>query len=228
MRRAAVFAMLLWSLGAVAQAPDVATILTKVSDTFVKAKTYHFVGKAEVIRDGLPDLDESLQMEIVIRRQDRMRFSFQGKMLAIVNGDQISLVDAETGESKTMKRQPMPVDTGRDEDLLENTDRGFIIRYRSFASVPQLARLLPEQTIEADGGRHACYVLEIRAKITDPEANRAGESKGVYTWWVDKDRFIVLREDMRSADGKYSSSIVFSVAKVNEPLDESLFRVPVK
>jgi hypothetical protein len=68
-------------------------------------------------------------------------------------------------------------------------------------------------------------VIEIHAPS---KGEGAWASEGAYTWWVDKQRSIVLREDTRSKVGTRMSSMVFEVAKVNEPLPESLFQIPAK
>jgi hypothetical protein len=151
-KRAALIVPLLWSIAAEAQAPpDAVIILKKVGEIYTNAKSYHFVGKNETIRDGKAVPEEDMRIEIAIRRSDRLLMSTQGKVVAIVNGNRMYLANPETGEGRVVKRRPMNVDMGQDEDVLKSTDLGFTIRYRAFASFPGIAHFVREEAIVADG-----------------------------------------------------------------------------
>jgi outer membrane lipoprotein-sorting protein len=191
------------------QGPDVARILNNVRDAYANAKTYQFVGQVETWQG--PGDRQKVTVDIALRRSDRLRMGMQGTGLIIVKDDKISFQEPGSA-TREIKREPMDMD-GVWGDFLEYSDRAFAIRYRGFASSPKNARLLREETIDADG-KHSCYVVEI--SIPD---------NPVYVWWVDQRRFIVLREDMMGKSG-HGSSVTFATAKVNEELPESLFEVP--
>jgi outer membrane lipoprotein-sorting protein len=83
------------------------------------------------------------------------------------------------------------------------------------------AKLAREETCTTNGARSACYVLEINAKRLNPDV-----ATGTYTLWVDKQQYLVARDELRQiADGRvvYANSILFDVAKVDEPIEDKLF-----
>ena len=78
-------------------------------------------------------------------------------------------------------------------------------RFRQASNYAAEARFLREETIAAGGDSAVeCYVIQIPT---------LGE-----TWWVDKRRFYVVRQD--SAD----SSTTYKTVKLNEPLSDDLFK----
>ena len=49
---------------------------------------------------------------------------------------------------------------------------------------------------------------------------------GVYTLWVDEQRYLVLRDDFSLVDkgaGTYTSSILYDIARINDEIPERLF-----
>jgi outer membrane lipoprotein-sorting protein len=64
-------------------------------------------------------------------------------------------------------------------------------------------------------------VLEINAETTSPQT-----VTGVYTLWVDKQRYLVLRDDFSLVDkvaGTYTNSILYDIARINVEIPERLF-----
>jgi outer membrane lipoprotein-sorting protein len=78
-------------------------------------------------------------------------------------------------------------------------------RFRQASNYGGEARLLREETIAAGGDAAVeCYVIQIPP---------LGE-----TWWVDKRRFYVVRQDGAA------SSTIFKTVRLNEPLSDDLFK----
>ena len=81
------------------------------------------------------------------------------------------------------------------------------------------AQLLREETIEVNGGRINCFVLEIseeRGPDLFPQS---------WTWWVDKVRHLVYRADRKTVAprGSDEATILFRNLRLNEPVADDLF-----
>ena len=73
------------------------------------------------------------------------------------------------------------------------------------------AQLLREDTIDVGGKRAACFVIQVRRS----------RQPGTATWWIDKTRFVVLRDD------EERPSLDRDQALANAPdRDGAFFRVP--
>ena len=90
----------------------------------------------------------------------------------------------------------------------EAMDQFMMWRYRGAAALTGGSKFLREDAIEVAGAKVACYVVTV-----SPE--RPGSA---YTWWVDKKRYRILREDHAG------SSVVFTLIKLDEPLPDELFQ----
>jgi outer membrane lipoprotein-sorting protein len=88
------------------------------------------------------------------------------------------------------------------------------------------ARILREETLEADGAEIDCYVIEA-VYAFGPAA--AEERPIRRTYWVDKSRFVVLREAYTSgtagpgADTVPRITTTFTAVKINEPIADDVF-----
>ncbi len=86
-------------------------------------------------------------------------------------------------------------------------DQFAMTRYRRAADFIEGAKFLREEAIELAGTKVDCYVVAVPVQ----------GSASLYTWWVDKQRHRILRED------DSVSSAVFTTIKLNEPLPDELF-----
>jgi len=87
-------------------------------------------------------------------------------------------------------------------------DHFMMWRYRGATGFTANAKFLREEVIEFAGAKVDCYVLTVSQK-----------SGGyAYTWWVDKQRSLILRED------NSETSSVFTTIKLDEPLPGDLFK----
>lgn len=114
-----------------------------------------------------------------------------------------------------------------------------IPKFEDIAESLKDARLLREETLELDGASVDCYVIEAvydsgstRARAGAKGAQRSQNLIMRKTFWVDKSRYVVLREAFTTESGKAGAenglgapSIVttFSAVKINEPLADDLF-----
>jgi outer membrane lipoprotein-sorting protein len=92
------------------------------------------------------------------------------------------------------------------------------------------ARILRQETVQLDGNGVDCYVVRIEYDYSREEAKAA---PAIRIYWIDKNRFIVLREDWESRDEVESEvvsgslnmkySTIFKKARLNEPVPDQLF-----
>ncbi|HTA69548.1 MAG TPA: hypothetical protein VK776_14765 [Bryobacteraceae bacterium] len=80
-------------------------------------------------------------------------------------------------------------------------------RYRHAEDFTKGAKFLREESIEITGAKIACFVLTV-----------APSGKLEYTWWVDKQKYRVLRED------DAGNRAVFTSIRLNEPIRDELFK----
>jgi len=200
----------------------VAGFLRKVSDTYANAKQYRFAVK----KSG----EESGFMQIAVRKPNQFRLEADGRVLdgADAFGNVTMLSDGYNAwnyiqgtNQFTKKSTTIPLlDTEppevSPETFVWQAEAVFITRYTEMAKASDHATFLRSETIEAGGGPADCYVFEIRAPLPGYRDD--------YTWWVDKKRFLVLREDTKPASARRpASSTIYTVAAINEPLSDELF-----
>jgi outer membrane lipoprotein-sorting protein len=202
--------------------PNAASILQKVSDTYANAKQYRFAVK----KSG----EESGFMQIAVRKPNQFRLEADGRVLdgADAFGNVTMLSDGysawnyvQGANQFTKKSTTIPLlDTEppevSPETFVWQADAVFITRYAQMAKAADHAKLLRSETIAAGGGNADCYVFEIAAPLPG--------YRDTYTWWVDKKRYLVLREDTQPASSRRpSSSTVYTMATINEALPDDLF-----
>jgi hypothetical protein len=110
-------------------------------------------------------------------------------------------------------------------EFIDHIEEMLFFRFRNFVKVANRANFVREERIPFDGNSVDCYVIQI--DTDSPPTQRP--SSELYRWWVDKKRYLVLREDLEHKPARpdepppISGSAVYSVARINEPIDESLF-----
>jgi peroxiredoxin len=97
-------------------------------------------------------------------------------------------------------------------------------KYQGLASQAKRAKVVREEAIEVGGQNVPCYVVEIGD-------NRSTASRSsLKTLWIDKTRYIVVREVNLSREARESgdftekkTTTVFNIASVNQSLPDELF-----
>jgi outer membrane lipoprotein-sorting protein len=90
----------------------------------------------------------------------------------------------------------------------EAMDHFMMWRYRAAADFPDQAKFLRDESIGIAGNKIDCYVVTVSPQRRGPS----------YTWWIDKTRNVVRRED------NANSSTIFTSIKLNEPIRDELFK----
>lgn len=221
-------------------------ILSKVSDSYRTAQSYHFEADDVIETKG-----EGLQMKreahfvMAVVKPDKFRMEVKGSMMGL----DIVVVSSGTTTWEYLPRQKqytrsegtLTTVTSKGIDGSEITsDKDTLMRvsavalgvaipnYQEIMNIVKDPRLLREEAIELGGSSIDCYVVE--ADNAFPEfVERANTSPK--TFWIDKTRYVVLRESytMKMREGpvggpmetKHTTS--FKLVKINEPIPDSLF-----
>jgi outer membrane lipoprotein-sorting protein len=196
---------------AIAQTPpNAGEILHKVSDVYSNAKRYHFI-----VKSGLGN-EQSTTIEIAAEPPNKFRIDADGALLGGEDqmGRMIIASDGKQVWSYASGFKQYTIDQveepGAESPFVKNFASLLFVRYVGFAQSASKARVLRDEAI----GAVDCYVVEIPDQGSED-----------YTWWIDKKRFIVLREDTKPADPSMpATSVVFTVAQINESLPADLFK----
>jgi outer membrane lipoprotein-sorting protein len=200
--------------------PDVAEILKKVSETYKAASQYQFVVD---ITSGEAGTGASAVSHMVFAFKAPNNYRMEGGMpgMNVKNSDPDEAVIVHDGSAvwfyfpKLNQYGSFPASSltpsapGDLGDLSpEAMDRFMMWRYRAAANSNTGSKYLREEAIDIEGAKVACYVLTI-----SPE--RLGSA---YTWWVDKKRYRIRREDHAG------SSALFTAVKLDEEIPGELFK----
>jgi len=201
-----------------AQQSDLAGILRRVSETYANAKQYRFAMK----KTG----EEAGAIEIAVQKPNKFRLQADGRVIDGVDEfDNITMVSDGSSawnyvpeiQQYTKKGVTLPLlDTEppaiTPETFVLQADAVFLSRYAQLAKALDRARLLRQEKLNGVD----CYVIELQAPRPGYRDN--------YTWWVDTKRSLVLREDTApESPRRPRSSVIYSLASVDEPLAEELF-----
>jgi len=203
--------------------PDATAILRKVGDTYANAKQYRFAIKKTGEERGV--------MEIAVQKPGRFRFEADGRVIdgadafskvtMVSDGASAWNYSAEPGEY-TQKMTTLPLLDTEPPDITPETfvlqaDAIFLTHFSEFAKAADRARLAREDVLPTPNGNIDCYVFEFHAPLPG--------FRDDYTWWVDRQRYLVLREDTRPATPRRPpSSTIYTLASIDEPLPAELFR----
>jgi outer membrane lipoprotein-sorting protein len=218
--------------------PSAAEVLQRVKAAYGGARQFQFASRVIERRSGseTTGLDE-----IAVDSRGRLWFKAEGPaavqwsggaeataVIVVADGRAVWVYLEGRKEYKKADGAPDPKNADSDDDSIDNPRSiarkimdSLFVRYEMFQNMASQAKLVREETCTANGARSTCYVLEINAKSLNPDV-----VTGTYTLWVDKQRYLVLRDDFRQvANGRvaYANSILFDVAKVDAPIADKLF-----
>lgn len=217
-----------------------AEILQRVRALYAGAQQFQFVTRIIERRQGN---EKTGSEEILVDRRGRLLFKAEGSLaveesggaegttlMVVADGRAVWVYLEGRQEYKRVVGVPDARDSDSEDHSVDNSTAfarklmdSRLVRYATLQSVSDRAKLLREESCNSNGTRSACYVIEV-----DLQERAAG----TYTLWVDKRRFVVLRDDFRAVDNGgvvYENSIVLDVAKLNPPIPNGRFSfVPPK
>ncbi|HEY7180500.1 MAG TPA: DUF2092 domain-containing protein, partial [Blastocatellia bacterium] len=216
-------------------APDAQAILKKINETYRNLKSYQFEYKTVIDlrteRDGLTSTQHNESMSrITAVRPDRIRVETQDSLssvLFIADGHTVWLYSSQM--NAYTKRAPGTVDifavakpTDSRYESMARMVNTKLAGYARLTSEPRNLTLLPDETINIRGRQTPCYVISIVRGV--------GSNKDNTRYWIDRERYLVLRE---SADQTFQISpgsvtrslrlVDFISAAINEPALDSAF-----
>jgi outer membrane lipoprotein-sorting protein len=198
--------------------PNVAEILQKVSETYKIASEYEFVIDVTA-HDPRTKKDLPGHTQFAFRSPNKYRMEMDGTAssgaisgsgLIVDDGSNVWMYMGESNQYGVISADKLTADAPGDLGDLnpKAMDQFMMWRYRGATDFAGNAKSLREETIEFGGTRVGCYVVEVFPNAT----------KAAYTWWIDKNRYLILRED------DAGNSAVFKTIKLNEPLPDGLFQ----
>jgi outer membrane lipoprotein-sorting protein len=204
---------------ALAQAqPDVTQILKKVSETYKAASDYELIADTTTHEPGTNN-GVSGHMLFAFRSPNHYRMegampglglndSEPGQAIIVHDGSAVWFYMLESNQYGSFPANKLTDDASDLGDLRPAAVDHFMMwRYRA-ATDFTASKFLREDAIEFSGAKVDCYVVSVSQK----------EGGFTYTWWVDKQRFRVLREDDNG------SSSVFKTIKLDGPLPDEFFK----
>jgi len=115
-------------------------------------------------------------------------------------------------------------DTAGDSSMLP---ANYVMQYQQLSEKAASARLLREETLSFEGKDVKCAVVEVAFK-NDPAAKQKSEAP-LYTFWIDRERALVLREmwdskgDFMGVATQTRTTVVYKSIHIGTPADTGLF-----
>jgi outer membrane lipoprotein-sorting protein len=195
--------------------PDVVEILKNVSATY-NVSQYEFDMEASVSGGGKPAVSHanfSFKAPNKYRMQGRlpgMDLPGGGEMLLVSDGSTIWFYLPNPNQYGSISLSEVTPDAPGDlGDLAPEAMNHFMTwRYRGAADFADGAKFLREETLEVAGGKIPCFVLTIKPP----------DGALIYTWWIDKTRFRILRED------DAGNSTLFATIRLGESIPDERFK----
>jgi thiol-disulfide isomerase/thioredoxin/outer membrane lipoprotein-sorting protein len=228
--------ILFLSISASAQTtPDAQAILKKVNETYRNLKSYQFeyktVSDSKTEREGLTSTTHFESMSrITAVRPDRVHVETRdshSSVLFIADGQTVWLYSSQL--NAYTKRAAGTVDlfavAKTSDSRYESMARWVNMKLAEYARLtaePRNLTLLPNETLTVEGRQTPCYVLSIVLGV--------GSNKDNTRYWIDRERYLVLRESTDQTSRISTDSVMrsqrlvnFMSAAINEPAPDSAF-----
>lgn len=219
-----IIAIFLFSIPCVGQTlPTAEEIRAKVAETYRAAKRYYLSGMASMKTPKLPRVQEPLPVVMAIELPDKMRMEgdlpdlvAQGFNLFILNGKKAWMYNSRS-------RQYYSAELPDTEKMVAQFDKLALIRYRGELKPDGTATILRTETLHIKDEDIECYVIQIDRGDFESKAAKTNRN----TWWVDKDRFIVWKEEnvewLSVSGGQEIQSTFYDTVLLGEKLPKGIF-----
>jgi peroxiredoxin/outer membrane lipoprotein-sorting protein len=215
---------LLIAVAAAASGQTGPEILQKAADTYRSLKSYRF--EAQEVEELASESSESRTRATLISAASPPNL----RRLETKGGPTSSLrvYDGQT----VWEFRPGPNQFARFNQAAYSASRGGpgdpVDPYKTLDKDASDAKLMREETIAAAGGQRPCWVVEVPQKF---QAGAGLLERSPTTYWIDKSTYLVLKQSgfvrfktPRDDTAKtQTSTVTFSVARINEPIPEELF-----
>jgi outer membrane lipoprotein-sorting protein len=224
---------LTWAYLAIAQeTPPAIEELHRVSDLYAKASRYHLAGDVTITvsnQSGGSVLSQDRHSFIIaMQKPDKVRVEMtptegEEAMYIVSDGQSAWAYSPTRNEYMSLdvpKGAPKPV---AESEVSETNAVLYALQLASQAtelfgrvSSAERAEITRQERVVVGGSSADCYVIVIEG-MPSPKSST--------TWWVDKQRHVVLREELRSEAGltKETMDTTYTTVRVDEALPEGLF-----
>ena len=201
----------LLSVPVLAQIPlSVGDILKKVESTYASLTQWDF--EATVTSTLEPGGQSTHPQRTAGKgsslRRLEMGDAHSGKILIVADGKNMWTYQAQPNQYTRKAQPPEPDEKFSYFDI-------FLLMYRFGAADETNARLLREESIDVGNTKADCYVIQFQS----PDRPRF-----VSTWWVDKRRFLVLRDDQEGGPAPLVRSRTIWIKTQVDGVPDDLFR----
>jgi len=190
--------------------PDLTKILNQVSEKYKAASQYQI--EADVTLGGAKAGNSASHIAFTFKAPDkyRMQSGIAGaEALSVDDGATLWFYFPKLNQYGSFPASALTADAPGDlaDARPQAMDNFMMWRYRAAADSLDRAKFMREESIEIAGTKIDCYVV-----MVSPQ-----KRESIYTWWIDKTRNLILREDHAN------SSTVFTSIKLNQPIRDDLF-----
>ena len=206
----------LLSVPGLAQAPlSVGQILKKVTNTYASLTEWDF--EATVTSTVEPGGQFTRPLRTAGKGSSKRRIelgdAYSGRTLIVADGKNVWAYETQPNRYTRKDQAQEP------EGMLSYFE-AFILAYRFGSAGESDAKLLRDESIEIGNTKADCYVIQFQP-VRSP--------RSVTTWWIDKRRFLVLRDDQAGgSDHSFvgSSTVWIKTQTSGVPDDLFLFAPP--
>jgi outer membrane lipoprotein-sorting protein len=211
--------------------PDAAELLRRVTEVYTNVKQFQlaFEGKMVITRvsDGAVTSESIERGAMAVQEPDRLRFETGGGTedagLVVSDGKIAWAYSPKTNEYMKLQPGRAPATPLSDSDITDDLKVPYMMQMAhqalEFFKFPPSVQTsaVGEETLTVQGSSFPCIVVSI-------EGRPFPKSKAKL--WIDKARKVVLREDVTNVSGTIveSSSTIYQIVRINEPLPEVLFQ----
>src|SRR5262245_24795914 len=228
--------VLFLSISASAQTtPDAQAILRKVNETYRNLKSFQFeyktVSESKTEREELTSSSHTAnRSRIAALRPDRIHAEVQdasSSVTFVADGQSVWMYSSELNAftkraAGTVDLFAVPKSTDARYEAMARWVNSKLAEYARLAAEPRNLTLMPNETLAVGGRQIECYVLTY--------SRGSGSNKTNTRYWIDRERYLVLREVMdstyRSSSGSVTQStrlVNFTTATINEPVADAVF-----
>ena len=203
-------------------------ILDRVGETYRTLQSVHLSGRirVETIPSGGQDAFES-PFVVAAARFGRTRDELtdpRSGMVQVSDGSQ-----TWTYYPALEQYQHLPVsrpdildpDAGGGAGMRISFGSALLANYRGVGMTVAAVRMRPVDYLPFDGGQRECYVLEV--------TYQGGDDTPVRSFWIDKERFVVLEHQVRTVESGAGArierleTVVYDRVDLDQPVPDSLF-----
>jgi outer membrane lipoprotein-sorting protein len=229
--RIGILSIFVFSAAMAQQKPEAAEVLRRVTGVYSNATQYQLAVEETIVitrvTDGAVTSQSNEEVAMAVKQPDRVRFEIEGDMddagLVVSDGQTAWAYSPKANEYMKLKPGRAPAEPLSDTDVTDELKVPYMMqlaqRALEFFKFPLRTKgsVVGEETLTVKGSAYPCIVISVEDRPFPKSATKL---------WIDKTRNVVLREEVRNVSGLMieSTSAIYSIVRINEPLPEELFQ----